>query len=86
MISRFPELATLFESKKLSTLQSTVLGWLVSPWFFGLSAFVGAGLAFAGLSGTCAMARILALLPYNRQTPRRRRLTPCRGKFQSLAA
>lgn len=29
MISRFPELATLFESKKLSTLQSTVLAFAV---------------------------------------------------------
>lgn len=50
-------------------LLGVLLGWLASPWFFGLSAFVGAGLAFAGLSGTCAMARILALLPYNRRLP-----------------
>ena len=37
-----------------------VLALLVSPWFMGLSAFVGAGLAFAGLSGTCAMASWIA--------------------------
>ena len=48
-------------------LLGVLLGWLASPWFFGLSAFVGAGLAFAGISGTCAMARLLALLPYNRR-------------------
>jgi hypothetical protein len=33
---------------------------------FGLAAFVGAGLTFAGLSGTCAMARLLMLAPWNR--------------------
>lgn len=43
-----------------------ILGWLVSPLFFGLSAFVGAGLMFAGISGFCGMARVLALLPWNR--------------------
>lgn len=48
-------------------LLGVVLGWLVSPWFFALSAAVGAGLAFAGLSGTCAMANLLGLLPYNRR-------------------
>lgn len=42
-----------------------ILGWLVSPLFFGLSAFVGAGLVFAGISGFCGMARVLALLPWN---------------------
>ena len=48
-------------------LLGVLLGWLVSPWLYGLSAFVGAGLAFAGISGTCALARVLAQLPYNRR-------------------
>ncbi len=48
-------------------LLGVLLGWLVAPWFYGLSAFVGAGLAFAGVSGTCAMANLLRLLPYNRR-------------------
>lgn len=48
-------------------LLGVILGWFVSPWFFALSAFVGAGLAFAGISGTCAMASLLGLLPYNRR-------------------
>jgi rhodanese-related sulfurtransferase len=43
-----------------------VLGFLVSPWLFGLSAFVGAGLVFAGVSGTCGMATMLAKMPWNR--------------------
>lgn len=45
-----------------------LLGWLVAPGFYALSGFVGAGLAFAGLSGTCAMASILGRLPYNRRS------------------
>ena len=33
---------------------------------FGLlSAFVGGGLVFAGVTDTCGMARLLAKLPYN---------------------
>ncbi|HAC66122.1 MAG TPA: hypothetical protein DCF68_21960 [Cyanothece sp. UBA12306] len=43
----------------------TVLGAFVSPWFLILSGFVGAGLIFAGVSGTCAMANLLIKLPYN---------------------
>jgi rhodanese-related sulfurtransferase len=42
------------------------LGFLVHPAFFGLSAFVGAGLTFAGATGFCGMARLLALMPWNR--------------------
>ena len=44
-----------------------VLGTWVHPGFYGVSAFVGAGLTFAGVSGWCGMAKILALLPWNRQ-------------------
>jgi rhodanese-related sulfurtransferase len=47
-------------------LAGVTLGFLVHPAFFGLSAFVGAGLAFAGLTGFCGMARLLALAPWNR--------------------
>ena len=43
-----------------------VLGWLVHPGFWGLSAFVGAGLFTAGLTGFCGMARLLTLAPWNR--------------------
>ncbi len=43
------------------------LGVLVHPGFYGLAGFVGAGLMFAGISGTCAMARILGFAPWNRR-------------------
>jgi rhodanese-related sulfurtransferase len=42
------------------------LGWLVHPAFLGLSAFVGAGLVFAGLTDTCGMGLLLARMPWNR--------------------
>lgn len=45
---------------------SVVLAVLISPWFMALGAFVGGGLMFAGASGTCAMATMLAWMPWNR--------------------
>jgi len=47
-------------------LLGAVLGWLVHPGFIILSGFVGAGLLFAGVSGFCGMARLLAVMPWNR--------------------
>jgi rhodanese-related sulfurtransferase len=44
----------------------TALGVFVHPGFLAVPGFVGAGLAFAGVTGTCAMARILSLAPWNR--------------------
>jgi rhodanese-related sulfurtransferase len=43
-----------------------ILSYLVSPNFVLLSLFVGLGLIFAGVTGFCGMARLLALLPYNK--------------------
>jgi rhodanese-related sulfurtransferase len=48
-------------------LAGVLLGASVSSWFYGLSGFVGAGLMFAGISGFCGMARLLALMPWNRR-------------------
>ncbi len=42
-----------------------ILGGFVHPGFIGLSAFVGAGLVFAGISDTCGMGMILARMPWN---------------------
>jgi len=44
-----------------------LLGWFVHPAFFGLSAFVGAGLVFAGITDYCGMGLLLAKLPWNRR-------------------
>jgi rhodanese-related sulfurtransferase len=42
------------------------LGWFVHRGFFGLSAFVGAGLVFAGITDFCGMGLLLAKLPWNK--------------------
>jgi len=44
------------------------LSLVAAPVWIGLSAFVGAGLTFAGVSGWCGMARLLAVMPWNRVT------------------
>ena len=47
-------------------LSGALMEFFVAPGFLWLSAAVGAGLLFAGLSGTCMMANLLACLPYNK--------------------
>jgi rhodanese-related sulfurtransferase len=46
-------------------LLGVILGFALHPAFFGLSAFVGAGLMFAGITDTCGMAMVLARMPWN---------------------
>ncbi len=43
-----------------------LLGYLVHHYFVGLSAFVGAGLVFAGVTDTCGMGMVLAKMPWNK--------------------
>ncbi|MGV2978971.1 rhodanese family protein [Camelimonas sp. ID_303_24] len=47
-------------------LAGVLLGFLVSPGFFLISGFVGAGLIMAGVTGFCGMARLLKHAPWNR--------------------
>lgn len=42
------------------------LGYFVTHWLLLGTGFVGAGLVFAGVSDTCMMGSILAMLPWNR--------------------
>jgi rhodanese-related sulfurtransferase len=46
-------------------LIGVALSW-AHPAFIGLSAFVGAGLVFAGVTDTCGMGLLLARMPWNR--------------------
>ena len=46
-------------------LTGVLLGWFVHRGFFGLSAFVGAGLVFAGITDFCGMGLLLAKMPWN---------------------
>lgn len=48
-------------------LAGVALGFFATPLFFGLSALVGAGLMMAGVTGWCGMARLLAVMPWNRR-------------------
>jgi rhodanese-related sulfurtransferase len=43
-----------------------LLSWLVHPAFVALSAFVGAGLVFSGITNTCGMGLMLARMPWNK--------------------
>ena len=47
-------------------LAGVTLGWFVHAGFFGLAAFVGAGLVFAGVTDFCGMGLLLAKMPWNR--------------------
>jgi hypothetical protein len=42
------------------------LALAVNRWFAILPLFLGCGLVFAGITGTCGMALLLARMPWNR--------------------
>lgn len=46
-------------------LLGIALAYFVHPYLIGLSAFVGAGLVFAGVTDTCGMAILLGRMPWN---------------------
>jgi rhodanese-related sulfurtransferase len=46
-------------------LLGAVLGAFVNPAWIGLSAFVGAGLLFSGITDTCGMGMVLSRMPWN---------------------
>jgi hypothetical protein len=49
-----------------SVLTGVVLSQTVAMEWVWVSGFFGAGLLFAGLSGFCGLARVLAMMPWNR--------------------
>ena len=49
----------------LFVLTGLVFGFLVTPYFYLLSVFVGAGLVFSAATDTCAMGMMLARMPWN---------------------
>ncbi|MBT7351225.1 MAG: rhodanese-like domain-containing protein [Phycisphaerae bacterium] len=50
----------------LLVMVAIAIGAFVSPWFLLLAGFCGAGLFFAGISGTCGLAVVLKMMPWNR--------------------
>jgi glyoxylase-like metal-dependent hydrolase (beta-lactamase superfamily II) len=53
----------------LLVLAGVTLGTFVSTWFLAIAAFFGAGLTFAGATGTCGLALLLMKMPWNRASP-----------------
>jgi len=43
-----------------------ILGFLVHPGYFAISAFIGMGLVFAGITNTCGLGLLLARMPWNK--------------------
>ena len=43
-----------------------LLGAFVSPVFYALAGFIGAGLVFGSATGICRMAKLLTIMPWNR--------------------
>lgn len=50
-------------------LAGTAAGYFVHPYLLAVPAFFGAGLIFAGATGTCGLASLLGLMPWNRAVP-----------------
>ena len=50
-------------------LTGVALGALIHPGFLAIAAFFGAGLTFAGLTGTCGLGLLLLRMPWNRSRP-----------------
>lgn len=50
----------------LIAFTGTILGTLVNHYFYVIPGFVGVGLIFAGATGWCGMAKILARMPWNK--------------------
>ncbi len=66
--SRMPTHRVLRQTQVLIgtiVVASAALGAFWNPWALVGAAFIGGGLVFAGLSGTCGMATVLAKLPWN---------------------
>ena len=53
----------------LMVLTGVALGITVSPWFLAVAGFFGAGLTFAGATGTCGLGLVLMKMPWNAASP-----------------
>jgi rhodanese-related sulfurtransferase len=65
----------------IGVLTGVLLAVFVNPWFLIIPGFFGAGLTFAGLSGTCALGIMLGKAPWNKlenpSVPQKGRKTDC---------
>lgn len=63
-------------------LLGLLLGWLVHPGLYFISAFIGGGLLFAGITDWCGMGMLLAKMPWNqaKETATKSRAADLQGK------
>ena len=66
---RLPLMRQVQLAAGLIVFSSVVLGFTVDPRIFWAAGFVGAGLTFAGITGFCGLARLLAVMPWNKGSP-----------------
>jgi rhodanese-related sulfurtransferase len=64
--TRMPLMRQVLLSAGLLILLGFALAWWAHPAFLGLPLLVGAGLTFAGATGHCLMAMLLAKMPWNK--------------------
>mgnify|MGYP001468451443 CR=1 FL=1 len=60
-------------------LTSVGLGLTVNRWFLALAGIFGAGLTYAGLSGTCGLAKALEKAPWNKLESPSEKGSSCSG-------
>lgn len=53
----------------IGVLLSVLLGYTLHSNFYLFAAFFGAGLTFAGATGWCGLAKLLARMPWNQSSP-----------------
>lgn len=63
----------------IGVLTGVLLGVFVNPWFLIIPGFFGAGLTFAGLSGTCALGLLLMKAPWNQLPGATTAATTCKN-------
>ncbi|MDG2021064.1 MAG: rhodanese-like domain-containing protein [Phycisphaerales bacterium] len=71
LVTGLPMMRQVQIAAGIAVLGFTILAAAVDSWFLLGTGFVGAGLCFAGLTGTCGLAVVLGKLPWNRPNPGR---------------
>lgn len=66
LTNRIPLMRQVLIAAGALVLLGFILSITIAPQFIYLSAFVGAGLLFAGVSGWCGMSFLLAKMPWNK--------------------
>ncbi len=65
----------------LCILIGSILAYYINPLFAILTGFFGAGLTFAGLSGYCGLAMLMAKMPWNQGG---KAISSCSAKYSRL--